>query len=142
MSARAWMLAMIMVSALALGACAHDGAPSSPGAAAPASGGAPGTLSGTITRGPMFPVSGPGAPSPAEAPVAGAELRIVDAAGALAATARTGADGRYAVALPAGDYRLERGAGFPGPTKNLPARVAISPGGQTRYDVLVDTGIR
>ncbi|HZO81723.1 MAG TPA: carboxypeptidase-like regulatory domain-containing protein [Candidatus Binataceae bacterium] len=128
--------AMLVVAALILAGCARGGGPSDPGESAP------GTLSGEITRGPMFPVSGPGAPSPATAPVAGAELRIVDSNGALVATARTGADGRYQVSLPAGEYRLERGAGFSGATKNLPAKIAISPGGHTRFDVLVDTGIR
>jgi hypothetical protein len=39
-------------------------------------------------------------------------------------------------------YRVERGGGFSGAARNLPAMVAISPGGETRLDVWVDTGIR
>lgn len=134
MLARPGIVVALVASGFIALACARTGAGGL---------GAHGTLTGRVTRGPMFPVSGPGAPTPAEAPVAEVELKIIDNnSGALVATARTGADGYYQVTLPAGDYRVERGAAFPGATKNLPARVAISPGGQTRYDVLIDTGIR
>jgi hypothetical protein len=136
MRAHARLFAMLVIAAVALAACMRGGN---------ASGGdrsASGTLIGQIVRGPTFPISGPGVPSPAAEPVAGAELRIVDSGGALVATARTGADGHYRVTLPAGEYRVERGAGFSGATKNLPSKIAISPGGETRFDVWVDTGIR
>ena len=137
MPARTRLFVILIAAALALAACTRANGLSGSDASAS------GTLIGRIVRGPTFPVSRPGVPS--EAPVAGAELRIVNSGGTLVATARSDANGLYRVTLPPGEYRIERGAGFPGfPgfVKNLPARVAISPGGQTRFDVSVDTGIR
>jgi Carboxypeptidase regulatory-like domain len=136
MPARAGMLVALVAAALAILGCTHaDGQ----------SGGMPssfGTLTGRVTRGPTFPVGGPGISEPPSPPVAGAELKIVDSKGAVVATARTDGDGHYRVAVPAGQYRVERGASFTGVTKNLPSLVAVSPGQETRLDVLVDTGIR
>jgi hypothetical protein len=136
MLARAGVLVALVAAALAIVACTHaDGQP----------GGMPsssGTLTGRVTRGPMSPVSGPGMPAPQDAPVAGTELNIVDSKGVVVATARSAGDGHYRVAVPPGQYRVERGASFSGVTKNLPSLVAISPGQETRLDVLVDTGIR
>jgi Carboxypeptidase regulatory-like domain len=136
MLARVGALVALVAAALAMVACTHaDGQ----------SGGVPssyGTLTGRVTRGPMFPVSGPGMPAASDAPVAGTELNIVDSKGVVVATARTAGDGHYRVAVPPGQYRVERGASFSGATKNLPSLVAISPGQETRLDVLVDTGIR
>ena len=43
---------------------------------------------------------------PAGAPAAGAQVRIVNPAGAQVATPVTGADGRYEATLPRGDYRV------------------------------------
>jgi hypothetical protein len=136
MPARAGVLAALVVAALAIVACTHaDGQPN----------GGPssfGTLTGRVTRGPTFPVGGPGISVPPSPPVAGAELKIVDSKGVVVATARTAGDGHYRVAVPPGQYRVERGASFTGVTKNLPSLVAVSPGQETRLDILVDTGIR
>lgn len=136
MLARAGVLVALVAAALAIVTCTHaDGQPS----------GGPssyGTLTGRVTRGPMSPLSGPGIPVPPAPPVAGAELKIVDSKGVVAATARTDGDGLYHVALPPGQYRIERGEGFRGATKNLPATVAISVGQQTRLEIVIDTGIR
>jgi len=74
-------------------------------------------------------------------PVVGAELKILDFNDKVVATARTDSQGIYRVPLPAGNYRVERGAGFSDTARNLPAIVAISPSGQTRLDIWVDTGI-
>ena len=137
MLARAGLLVALVAAALAIVACTHaDGQPN----------GGPssyGTLTGRVTRGPTFPVSGPGIHVPPPSRVAGAELKIVDSKGVVVATARTDGDGLYHVAVPPGQYRVERGAGFTtGATRNLPTLVAVSPGQETRLDVLVDTGIR
>jgi hypothetical protein len=129
---RAGLLVILTAAALAMVACTHaDGGTSSYG-----------TLTGRVTRGPMFPVSGPGVPAPSARPVAGAELKLLDSKGAVVATARTGADGFFRVAIPPGQYRVGRGTGFSGATKNLPSLVSVSPGNETRFDVVVDTGIR
>ena len=50
--------------------------------------------------------------------------------------------GRYAVTLPAGDYRVTTDAVRPGFTRDLPATVNVLPGRETRLDVRIDTGIR
>lgn len=134
MRLRAGLCVVFLAATLALVGCTRANGPSDASAS--------GTLSGRIVRGPTSPVGGPGAPAPGPSSLAGAEIRIVNLSGRLIATARADASGSYRVTLPAGEYRLERGAGFSGATKNLPARVAISPGGQTRFDVWVDTGIR
>ncbi len=135
MLARARLPCLVIALALAIAGCTRGGGQSN----GPAE--SYGILNGAITRGPMFPVSRPGAP-PSAVPVAGAELKVFDLKGAAVATVRTDGGGLYRVTLPPGNYRVERGAGFSGAARNLPAIVAISPGGQTRLDIWVDTGIR
>lgn len=100
-----------------------------------------GVLAGEIMRRPISGENRPGAPS-SVLPVAGAELKIFDFKGILTATARTDSNGLYRAILPSGNYRVGRGAGFLGAARNLPAIVAISPGGQTRLDIWVDSEIR
>ncbi|HVB81303.1 MAG TPA: carboxypeptidase-like regulatory domain-containing protein [Candidatus Binataceae bacterium] len=136
--ARSRLLYCCVVMAVALGmvACARSDGQSNGRTAAS------GTLSGRVTRGPMSPVSGPGIAARPAAPVAGAELKLLDSKGVVVATARTDGDGLYRLTLPPGNYRVVRGAGFSGAARNLPAMVAISPGGRTRLDIWVDTGIR
>lgn len=132
----AGLFAVMTITALAAGACTHaDGQPS---------GGLSsyGILTGHVTRGPISPVRGFGITVPPSVPAVGAELNILNSKGAVVATARTNAEGLYRVEMPPGQYRVERGAGFSGPTKNLPAFVSVSPGNETRFDLLVDTGIR
>lgn len=129
--ARAGLLYVVAAMALAMGACTRSGGRTA----------SYGTLTGRITRGPMSPVSGPGVSVPPAPPVAGVELKIFNK-GAVVATTRTDSAGLYRLTLPPGNYRVERGAGFSGAARNLPATVAISPRGQTRLDILVDTGIR
>jgi hypothetical protein len=133
---RARFLYVVMAAALAIAGCTHSDGPADQSTASY------GTLVGRITRGPTSPVSGPSIKAPPPPPVAGAELKIVDPKGAVVATVRTGGDGRYRLKLPPGNYRVERGSGFFGTARNLPSMVAISPSGETRLDIWVDTGIR
>jgi hypothetical protein len=125
------LLAAFIAAALAMAGCSHSEGHAYRSTASY------GTLSGRVT-----PVSGPGIKVPPAPPVARAELKIVDSKGAVVATARAGGDGRYRLALPPGNYRVERGSGLSGMARNLPSIVAISPGGETRLDIWVDTGIR
>jgi hypothetical protein len=141
MLARARLLCLVTAVALAIAGCTRGGGQSANAGGQSGPTGSYGILTGGITRGPMFPVSRAGAP-PSPVPVAGAELRIFDLKGVLVATARTDGGGLYRVSLPSGNYRVVRGAGFSGAARNLPAIVAVSPGGQTRLDIWVDTGIR
>jgi hypothetical protein len=137
--ARLWVC-VLMAGAIALAGCTRE--PARAGASPETYNRTFGKLTGRVTRGPTSPVSGPGIKAPPIAPVGGAELRIFDSKGAIAATARTDPDGFYRLSLPPGIYRVERGGGFTGAARNLPTMVAISPGGETRLDVWVDTGIR
>jgi hypothetical protein len=139
--ARARLLYLVIAVALAIAGCTRGGGRSASAGNQSGPAGSYGILTGGITRGPMLPASRAGAPLSA-VPVAGAELKIFDLKGAVAATARTDSGGLYRVSLPPGNYRVERGAGFSGAARNLPAVVAVSPGGQTRLDIWVDTGIR
>lgn len=135
MLARVGLLVALIAAALEIVGCTHaDGQPGGPTASY-------GTLAGRITRGPMFPVSGPGVP-PSTSPVARAELKLLDSKGAVVATARSDGDGLYRVTLPPGQYRVERGESFRGVTKNLPATVTIGDSQQSRLDIVIDTGIR
>jgi hypothetical protein len=134
--ARTRLLCVVIAAALAIAGCTHADGRSDQSTASY------GTLAGRIVRGPTSPVSGPAIKAPPSAPLAGAELRIFDSKGTVVATARTGADGLYRLTLPPGNYRVERGTGFSGAARNLPAMVAISPGGETRLDIWVDSGIR
>ena len=133
---RARLFCVLMAAALTLAGCARDGR------RADAQSASFGKLAGRVTRGPTAPVSGPGIKASSPAPVSAVEIRIFDSKGAMVATARTDGDGFYRLALPPGNYRVERGADFSGAARNLPAKVAISPGGETRLDIWVDTGIR
>jgi hypothetical protein len=130
------LLVAFITAALAMAGCSHSEGHAYRSTASY------GTLSGRVTRGPTWPVSGPGIKVPPAPPVARAELKIVDSKGAVVATARAGGDGRYRLTLPPGNYRVERGSGLSGMARNLPSIVAISPGGETRLDIWVDTGIR
>jgi hypothetical protein len=146
MLARAGSLFCVAIAAaLAIAGCTRArGRPTeqSAGQAANQSDEPSGRLTGQIVRGPTSPVSDSRITAPPSPAVAGAEIRILDFKGALAATVGTDSSGHYRVPLPPGNYRVERGAGFSGAARNLPATVAISPGGETRLDIWVDTGIR
>jgi hypothetical protein len=123
MRARARLFVMPLTVAVALAACSH-GAPSRSNPEASGSG----MLMGQIVSAASTP------------PQARVEIKIIKPDGALVATARTDRQGHYRVILPAGEYRVERGAEFPGAAGNLPARIAISPGGKTRFDIWVEPG--
>jgi hypothetical protein len=130
------VVCLLVVVVLVMAACTRAGGRLDGPAAAP------GTLAGRIVRGPISPIGGPGITAPPSVPAADAELRILDLNSGAIATARADRDGHYRVTLPPGNYRVERGANFSGIAKSLPATVAISPGVETRLDVLIDTGIR
>ena len=101
-----------------------------------------GTLTGRVTLGPVSPVQGPGI-KPARLPASGVKLLIYGPARQEIAAVATDADGQFRVDLPLGDYLVEmapeKGRRF---TKDLPAKVTIIPGQETRLDIRLDTGIR
>ena len=102
----------------------------------------PGVLAGRVTRGPTSPVQGPGLP-PATAPAAGVKLLIYGPERQEITSVLTDKAGQYRVNLPPGDYLIElapiKGRLF---TKELPARITISPGRETLLNLRLDTGLR
>ncbi|HEY9073956.1 MAG TPA: carboxypeptidase-like regulatory domain-containing protein [Desulfobaccales bacterium] len=101
-----------------------------------------GLLTGRLTRGPTSPVGGPGI-KPAEAPAPGIKLLIFNPARQEIAAVTADTAGHYRLPLPPGPYLIELAPGqgrvF---SKDLPARVVITPGQETRLNLRLDTGLR
>jgi hypothetical protein len=101
-------------------------------------------VSGTVTAGPTCPVvTDPPDPSCADRPVAGAVLVVTTLAGVELDRTTSDAEGRFALSLPPGTYRLE-----PQPVEGLmgtaaPVEFAVEPGAPA-LDLVIgyDTGIR
>jgi len=101
-------------------------------------------VSGTVTAGPTCPVvTDPPDPSCTDSPVAGAVLVVTTLAGVEVARTTSDVDGRFALSLAPGSYRLE-----PQPVEGLmgtatPIEFRVEPGAPA-LDLLVayDTGIR
>jgi hypothetical protein len=101
-------------------------------------------LSGTVVFGPVCPVERI-PPDPQCAPRPGAaDIRLVAADGSVAARATAGTDGRFALAVPPGTYRVEAVAAAPGPGRGCQAEPAMVTVADTVVTVAVtcDTGIR
>jgi hypothetical protein len=101
-------------------------------------------LTGIAVAGPTCPVvRDPPDPACDDRPVAGATLVVTDQAGTEVARIDTDADGRFAVVLAPGTYRL-----VPQPVEGLlgtatPVEVSLVPGTDPERIVLAyDTGIR
>jgi hypothetical protein len=101
-------------------------------------------VSGTVTAGPTCPVvTDPPDPSCADRPVAGAVLVVTTLAGVELDRTTSDAEGRFALSLPPGTYRLE-----PQPVEGLmgtaaPVEFTVEPGALA-LDLVIgyDTGIR
>ena len=101
-------------------------------------------VSGTVTAGPTCPVvTDPPDPSCADRPVAGAVLVVTTLAGVEVDRTTSDAEGRFALSLPPGTYRLE-----PQPVEGLmgtaaPVEFTVEPGAPA-LDLVIgyDTGIR
>ena len=93
---------------------------------------------GVVTRGPTTPVCQVG--KPCSEPAVGAVL-VFSRAGVVAARARAGAGGRYAVRLPPGVYVVRIS-----PPQTIgglrPRQVRVRTGASGRVDFAIDTGIR
>jgi hypothetical protein len=110
------------------------------GATPPAAG--IGILVGRVTRWPTSPVQGPGMP-PTASPAPGVKLVVYGPGRQEIATLLTDEHGQYRVTLAPGTYLIEmaavKGKGF---SKDLPAKVIITQGQETRLNITIDTGIR
>jgi hypothetical protein len=92
-----------------------------------------------VSAGPTCPVERVGSPCPPR-PLS-AEVEARDPAGHLAATARSGSDGRYRLPLPPGQYTLSVASS--GSFPRCPTATATVVAGElATVDVSCDTGIR
>jgi hypothetical protein len=102
-------------------------------------------LVGVATAGPVCPVERiPPDPACAPRPVVGATIAVLDPGGREMASAITGADGTYRVAVPAGSVRVEAApvTGLMRMPAPIDAVVPAGPGAWLRVDLAYDTGIR
>lgn len=101
------------------------------GGAQPAGGN--GGLQGTVSRGPITPTCTPG--RSCSAPAKGVTL-VFSRGGSVVARVKTGSDGGYRVALPAGRYSV-------GGVKFLrPVQVRVPSGRSRHMNFMIDTRIR
>jgi len=117
--------------------------PTTPG---PTPAGPPATVLGKVTAGPVCPVERASPdPSCAPRPVHGAVIVVTDAStGIEVSRGTTGADGSYAIVVPATGTFLVTGLPVPG-LMRVPAPVTITltfPSQHERVDLIYDTGIR
>ncbi len=111
--------------------------------AIPSSGGP--WLVGVATAGPVCPVQrNPPDPACAPRPVVGATIAVLDPGGREIASATTGLDGTYRVAVPAGSVQVQAApvAGLMGTPAPADVVVPAGPAAWVRVDLLYDTGIR
>lgn len=100
-----------------------------------------GILHGTVSKGPLSPVSRPGVSG--NAPVPRARVDIATTDGKSSISVETDAAGNFRVALAPGTYTITmpslHGAMF---SKDLPANVTIAKGQEQSLTIVLDTGIR
>jgi len=96
-------------------------------------------LRGTVSAGPTCPVQRVDSPCPPS--LLAVQVEATDAAGRIVATARSGTDGRYEMALPPGTYVLKVVGTGPFPRCPNPSG-AVTQGMLTTVDISCDTGIR
>ena len=95
-------------------------------------------LYGTVTISPGMPTCKPG--EPCGRPAKNVTLAFVQS-GVASVTTKTDEEGRYRVALPAGDYQVSLRNGAPG--KTVQAQTATVPSGDyAKHDFTFDIGIR
>jgi carboxypeptidase family protein len=102
---------------------------------------ATGILRGKVTMGPTMPVERAGG-APAIAPVAGASVNVTSASGVPIASAITGADGAYRIAIAPGDYLVTVTPPRRMFRSIVPQQVTVASGAPTVLDITLDTGIR
>lgn len=104
-----------------------------------------GILRGSVSIGPLVPVSRPGIPDPTPSPAVYEARKVVvsgvDGSGPDRVV-NLGSDGAYEAVLPVGAYTVDInriGVDF---SKGLPFRVEIGPDAIVVLDISIDTGIR
>lgn len=137
---------LLVIASLGLALAACEGSAGSSATASPTALASPtsGTgIGGQVTAGPVCPVEkNPPDPSCAPRPVSGAVVVVRSPAGTEVASATTGADGTFFMAVPPGQYIVE---GLP--ANGLmrtpgPQNVTVAPGTLAKIQLSYDTGIR
>jgi hypothetical protein len=109
----------------------------------PAGGGMNGTLTGTVTIGPLCPVEPcPVPPEQRDAVYAARTVTIRSPAGDLLAEQHPDPSSGYTFSLRPGVYRVDVVPGGMHANPDLPRAVTIRPGVTTRVNISIDTGIR
>lgn len=135
---RRGLVAMLLIGALLLVGCSDltlGGGDESPAV--------PSGIRGTVVLGPTCPVeqASPGTDITACVTPYAATLVILNAENAVVARAESGADGRFEVTLPPGDYVIAPEGGDPYPIAQ-PLSVTVTAGQYEEVEVNYDTGIR
>jgi hypothetical protein len=98
-----------------------------------------GTLTGTVTRGPVTPVCA--LEQPCDEPAANVTL-VFSHGQEIRGRVTTDRDGRYRIRLPAGTYAVRRAVATAPDRKLDPSSVRARAGRLIRVDFSIDTGIR
>jgi hypothetical protein len=104
----------------------------------------PSGIRGTVLLGPTCPVGGePGDDNPVPCVTAYAAMLVVlDSESVAVAHVTSGADGRFSVNLPPGDYVVTPSTGVDSYPIAQPVSVIVSPGTYAEVEINYDTGIR
>ena len=97
-------------------------------------------VTGIVLAGPQCPVERADSPCP-DRPVADAVVVARDAQGNIVGTDESDSDGRFAMDLPPGSYRLQV-EGIRGIQSSKPLTARVTPNRYTDVTLTVDTGIR
>lgn len=129
------LCALTLVGSLLAGGCGTGDVPT-PTALVPSG------IRGTVSLGPTCP--GPVDPSATQEPCVtpySAQLAILDGEGNVVARVTSGADGKFAVDLPPGEYTVAPQNGDPVPSAQSQP-VTVTAGEYTEIEINYDTGIR
>ena len=128
---RNFVLLAVVIIGLLLGGCAGGTAET-------------GTLEGTVTIGPIWPVERPGDNPPIPPEVYDArKVMVYDKNGRkLVEQVDLGQDGYYSVALESGVYTVDINHLGIDHSRDVPEKIEIRPGETVKLDIDIDTGIR
>ena len=125
------ILAVILVMGACFAGCQGDTAP-------------PGTLQGTVTIGPIWPVERPGEQPPIPPEVyQSRKVMVYDKTGnKLIATIDLSDEGHYSIELPAGSYTVDINYIGIDHSSDVPREIQLSSGETVTLNIDIDTGIR
>lgn len=137
---RPLLLALTALAAAAMLLAACDAPPGGVNATTPGS--SPSGVRGTVILGPTCPGGAPDATDPVTCltPYA-AQLVVIDGEGNVVGRVNSGADGRFELSLPPGDYVITPLGGDPYPIAQ-PVSVVVRPNEFAELQINYDTGIR